>query len=281
MFLLVQLLLYQSEREALLTEPVEGIKVAIDESNNRYFCAIIEIPKDSPYEGGFFKLQLLLLEEYPHKPLKCLFMTKIYHPNIDQIGRRNILAFGSSVLSFLLTLAKWSPALQVRTVLLSIQASLASPNPDDFLATDVAAKWKQNGARALQTAKDIKISLRLRSIFGEDANTDTVVLLPPPTLPSYLLCSSSLSYLNPHRTIALTSTIKMRFIRFYDLVAAELVTSVLFSPNNNKNKRDLEKYTRQLFKDQAENLTIQTFQYQQPKEALHYIPKALSLKSIQ
>ena len=33
---------------------------------------------------------------------------------------------------------KWSPALQIRTVLLSIQALLSAPNPDDPLANDVA-----------------------------------------------------------------------------------------------------------------------------------------------
>lgn len=59
----------------------------------------------------------------------------------------------AQMFSFLLTLAKWSPALQVRTVLLSIQALLASPNSDDFLATAVAVEWKQNEAGALQTGK--------------------------------------------------------------------------------------------------------------------------------
>ena len=38
---------------------------------------------------------------------------------------------------FILT-DKWSPALQIRTVLLSIQALLSAPNPDDPLANDVA-----------------------------------------------------------------------------------------------------------------------------------------------
>ena len=39
-------------------------------------------------------------------------------------------------------LDKWSPALQIRTVLLSIQALLSAPNPDDPLANDVAELWK-------------------------------------------------------------------------------------------------------------------------------------------
>ena len=49
---------------------------------------------------------------------------------------------------------KWSPALQIRTVLLSIQALLSAPNPDDFLDADVAEKWKsdEQGAKARGTS---------------------------------------------------------------------------------------------------------------------------------
>lgn len=48
---------------------------------------------------------------------------------------------------------KWSPALQIRTVLLSIQALLSAPNPDDPLANDVAEQWKVNESQAIQTGK--------------------------------------------------------------------------------------------------------------------------------
>ena len=41
----------------------------------------------SPYEGGVFKLELFLPEEYPMSAPKVRFMTKIYHPNIDKLGR--------------------------------------------------------------------------------------------------------------------------------------------------------------------------------------------------
>ena len=46
---------------------------------------------------------------------------------------------------------KWSPALQIRTVLLSIQALLSAPNPDDPLANDVAETWKDNEIQAIET----------------------------------------------------------------------------------------------------------------------------------
>lgn len=51
-------------------------------------------------------------------------------------------------------LDKWSPALQIRTVLLSIQALLSAPNPDDPLANDVAEQWKVNEADAIKTARE-------------------------------------------------------------------------------------------------------------------------------
>lgn len=51
---------------------------------------------------------------------------------------------------FIFSLDKWSPALQIRTVLLSIQALLSAPNPDDPLANDVAETWKSNEAEAIK-----------------------------------------------------------------------------------------------------------------------------------
>ena len=49
-----------------------------------------------------------------------------------------------------LTTDKWSPALQIRTVLLSIQALLSAPNPDDPLANDVAELWKIDEEKAIK-----------------------------------------------------------------------------------------------------------------------------------
>jgi len=49
---------------------------------------------------------------------------------------------------------KWSPALQIRTVLLSIQALLSAPNPDDPLATDVAKHYKENEKDAQRVSQE-------------------------------------------------------------------------------------------------------------------------------
>ncbi|KAH8965568.1 hypothetical protein BDL97_04G124500 [Sphagnum fallax] len=88
-------------------------------------------PSQSPYEGGVFKLELFLPEEYPMAAPKVRFLTKIYHPNIDKLGRICLDILED----------KWSPALQIRTVLLNIQALLSTPNPDDPLAENIAKHW--------------------------------------------------------------------------------------------------------------------------------------------
>lgn len=79
-------------------------------------------------------------EDYPMTAPKVVFNTKIYHPNIDNLGR----------ICLDILKDKWSPALQIRSVLLSIQALLSSPNPDDPLNNEAAENWKTNEADALK-----------------------------------------------------------------------------------------------------------------------------------
>merc|ERR1719231_470766 len=105
---------------------------------------MIQGPKESPYEGGCYKLELFLPDQYPMEAPKVRFLTRIYHPNVDKLGR----------ICLDILKDKWSPALQIRTVLLSIQALLSAPNPDDPLDNGVAEMWKTNEPQALQNAKE-------------------------------------------------------------------------------------------------------------------------------
>lgn len=91
-------LLQESER--IIQDSPPGIKAVPHEDNIRHFDVKIEGPSQSPYEGtshtqhsfkvflgGVFSLELYLPEDYPMEPPKARFLTKIYHPNIDKLGR--------------------------------------------------------------------------------------------------------------------------------------------------------------------------------------------------
>jgi len=77
-------------------------------------------------------------------PPKVRFLTRIYHPNIDKLGR----------ICLDILKDKWSPALQIRTVLLSVQALLSAPNPDDPLDEGVARHWRDDEPGAIVTARE-------------------------------------------------------------------------------------------------------------------------------
>ena len=132
------------ETQKLKKDPISGISAEAFSDNPRYFNVIISGPKDSPYEEGKFHLQLYLPEEYPMVPPKCIFMTKIYHPNIDFLGR----------ICLDILKKNWSPALQIRAVLLSIQSLLNEPNTADPLNEKVNDHWLKDRKDAEKTARE-------------------------------------------------------------------------------------------------------------------------------
>merc|ERR1712240_189776 len=53
------------ETQRLMQEPVPGISAVPDDGNARYFHVVVAGPEGSPFEGGVFKLELFLPEDYP------------------------------------------------------------------------------------------------------------------------------------------------------------------------------------------------------------------------
>ncbi|KAI5423861.1 E2 SUMO-conjugating protein ubc9, variant 2 [Lathyrus oleraceus] len=72
-----------------------------------HWQATIMGPPDSPYAGGVFLVTIHFPPDYPFKPPKVAFRTKVFHPNINSNG------------SICLDILKeqWSPALTISKVL--------------------------------------------------------------------------------------------------------------------------------------------------------------------
>ncbi|KAK6636526.1 Ubiquitin-conjugating enzyme E2-18 kDa [Polyplax serrata] len=61
-------------------------EIQVDETNMLTWQGLI-VPDNPPYNKGAFRIEINFPAEYPFKPPKINFKTKIYHPNIDEKGQ--------------------------------------------------------------------------------------------------------------------------------------------------------------------------------------------------
>lgn len=119
--------------------------------------AEIQGPKDSPFEGGTFKLNIQIPDRYPFEPPSVRFITPIYHPNIDSSGRicLDILKMPPK--------GSWTPSLNVSTVLTSIQLLMDDANPDDGLMVEISDLFRRNYKQYCENAKASTAKYAIRS----------------------------------------------------------------------------------------------------------------------
>ena len=96
--------------------------------------AIIFGPEDTIWEGGVFRLVLEFTEDYPNKPPKVKFLTKMFHPNIYNDG-----SICLDILSH-----QWSPVYDVSSILTSIQSLLCDPNVNSPANNEAAQMYVNN-----------------------------------------------------------------------------------------------------------------------------------------
>ncbi len=119
-----------------IPETIKEVKINEDDMYGEH-TVVINGPRETPFEGGVFKIAFKMPTDYPFKPPKMYFQTKVYHPNISSDGGICIDILKD----------QWSSALRITKVLLSLSDLLANPNPNDPLVPDIAREYRDNKAK--------------------------------------------------------------------------------------------------------------------------------------
>jgi len=101
-------------------------------------------PPGTVYSGGVFFLEITFPTEYPFKPPKIIFRTRIYHCNINSQGQICLDILKDN----------WSPAFTVSKVLLSVIALLTDCNPADPLVGNIAQQFLANREEHDEAARE-------------------------------------------------------------------------------------------------------------------------------
>ncbi|KAI0489339.1 hypothetical protein KFK09_029181 [Dendrobium nobile] len=124
---------------------ISGVSIDLhDGANLTHLCGSISGPLGTPYEGGTFIIDIQLPSDYPFEPPKMQFITRVWHPNISSQN-------GAICLDILKD--QWSPALTLKTALLSLQALLSAPAPDDPQDAVVAQQYLRDYQKFVGTAR--------------------------------------------------------------------------------------------------------------------------------
>merc|ERR1711970_724727 len=125
-----------------------GIKsfreIQVDESNILTWQGLI-VPENPPYNKGAFKIEVNFPAEYPFKPPKINFKTKIYHPNIDEKGQ---------VCLPIISAENWKPATKTDQVIDSLVQLVNEPEPEHPLRGDLAEEYTKDRKKFYKNAEE-------------------------------------------------------------------------------------------------------------------------------
>ncbi|KAJ6970837.1 hypothetical protein NC653_035191 [Populus alba x Populus x berolinensis] len=144
-----------------------GIKVAPKSDNLGRLTGTIPGPIGTPYEGGTFQIDITLPDGYPFEPPKMQFATKVccIQSVLELIGtliiifavitsrRHPNISSQSGAICLDILKDQWSPALTLKTALLSVQALLSAPEPDDPQDAVVAQQYLRDYQTFVGTAR--------------------------------------------------------------------------------------------------------------------------------
>lgn len=135
----------QKELQELRESGLKSFRnIIVDEQNILNWTGLI-VPENAPYSKGAFKIEINFPAEYPFKPPKIAFKTKIYHPNIDEKGQ---------VCLPIINAENWKPATKTDQVIQALVALVNDPEPEHPLRADIAEEYTKDKKKFLKNAEE-------------------------------------------------------------------------------------------------------------------------------
>jgi len=135
----------QKELQEIKKSNVKGFwEIKVDETNILQWQGLI-VPDHAPYNKGAFKIEFVFPPEYPFKPPKITFKTKIYHPNIDEKGQ---------ICLPIISAEHWKPATKTEQVIDCLVQLVNEPEPDHPLRADLAEEFTKDRKKFFKNAED-------------------------------------------------------------------------------------------------------------------------------
>mmetsp|Transcript_10476 Transcript_10476/g.21303 ORF Transcript_10476/g.21303 Transcript_10476/m.21303 type:complete len:203 (-) Transcript_10476:287-895(-) len=148
------------ELRKLSQEPLDGIKVVLNEDDVTDITAEIRGPESTPFESGAFRVKLVLPSDYPNTPPKGFFLTRIFHPNISKAGEICVN-----------TLKKdWKSDLGIGHVLQVVRCLLINPFPESALNEEAGKLFMEDFDEYSKKARMYtEVHARKETAVSEDA----------------------------------------------------------------------------------------------------------------
>ncbi|BEI94811.1 uncharacterized protein CcaverHIS019_0703920 [Cutaneotrichosporon cavernicola] len=117
----------QKEIKACQADKHSQISIQMVEDNPFHLIGSFPGPGDTPYEGGYYEIDIVIPDGYPFEAVKMKFITKVYRESrVKDEGRDLPRHLEGQVV------------LTLKSTLISLQSLLCSPEPNDPQDAEVA-----------------------------------------------------------------------------------------------------------------------------------------------
>ncbi|AWP03882.1 putative bifunctional E2/E3 enzyme R795-like isoform 2 [Scophthalmus maximus] len=163
------------ELRSLHCDPHPFFRVFTSESDFTFWRILMQGPPDTPYEKGVFELYCQFGPDYPVKPPLVRLVTRIYHCNINSVGRICHSIFDRS----------YNAHITMRDVFDAVYGLLIIPEPDDPLDSILAEEFLTNHEVYEREARKHTEQTAGQSL---DDMEKTLVDPVPQFIPQHLIC---------------------------------------------------------------------------------------------